>query len=534
MTRKILKYATAVMLSLPLTMTAQSETESLPRVERDGLEFFMYEVNKDESLYGISKRFEWDIDEIIAYNPDAGGSLKKGFTLYYPTGRTVKKPSQQPSATAESVTVEKDLPELAEAEKANKILREDNDAYKVTGNQSEAGRQSAGEAQDEKSDVTSMTGVTTTQSVPTENSGTEALGAPEDGVKADREANAPTDSNRELRLALLIEDPASKRESEFTKGVLMALDARKTDGEKINLKILSAPASENDYETVVAELEEWQPELIFTTHEKNFPSYLLEYVNEGPTELVNVFDVKDDSFEKNPGVIQMMTPSVSFSKDVADFAASRFRDRDLIVIGTSDSADEVGSLMVEQWPGRTVDNVTPEMLTDMEFDENRSYLLYVNVTTKNDINRLLTLIGEKKLQYPLAEISVFGRANWIVYADALSDKFFDADVYFPSRFYFESDSRRGKDFRSKFTELYSHNPVKSFPMFSVAGYDEANYFIDALRKNGGNWNRTTIGGTTPLQAEIRLQPVEGGGFVNPICYVVRFAPFKMIDKMPLK
>lgn len=512
MTGKLLRYAVAALLTIPFICEAAEETDVLPRADRDGLEFYVYEVNKDESLYGISRRFDWDIDEIIAYNPEASGSLKKGFVLYYPTGRTVKSQVNQSVPPTDS-----ELPELAEAEEKNKLTQQDQTPE-----------------QDSTIKDTEIDENTPNGEEININASEPALEVVNTSVPVDREANAPTDPDRELRLVLLIEDPTSKRESEFTKGMLMSLDARKSDGEKINLKIMAAPKSENDYETVLSEIEEWQPELIFTTHEKNFPSYLLEYVNNGPAELVNVFDVKDNSFESNPGVIQMMTPSVDFSKDVADFASSRFRDRDLLIIGTSDSADEVGTLLAEQWPGLTVDNVTPEMLTDMEFDENRSYLLYVNVTTKNDINRLLTLIGEKKQQYPLSDISVFGRANWIVYADGLSDKFFEADVYFPSRFYFETDSRKGKDFRAKFNELYTHAPVKSFPMFSVAGYDEANYFLNALRKNGGNWNKAAIGGTTPLQAEIRLKPVENGGFVNPICYVVRFAPFKMIDKMPLK
>ena len=518
-----IRYAVVSALMVPAAAYANEAVDSLPKVERDGLEFYLYEVSKDESLYGISKRFGWDIDELIAYNPEANGSLKKGFSLYYPTGKTIKS-SQTPSRNVS----DKELPELSEAKARNEIKTE-----------------SPVSAPTSKSSGKLASQTTSSDSVPADEPAEAGIPVtlpddypieehPESPITVSRESGAPVDPDRELRLVLLVEDPASKRESEFSKGMLMALDAIKTDGSKVNLKIIQAPKAGSDAAELVAEIEDYQPELIFTTHEKNFPTYLLEYVNNGPTELVNVFDVKDNSFESNAGVIQMMTPSASFSKDVADFAASRFRDRDLVVIGTTESADEVGNLMMENWPGRTIDSVTPEMLAEMEFDDNRSYLLYVNVTTKNDINQILTIVGEKKEEYPLADISVFGRANWIVYADALSEKFFNADVYFPSRFYFETDSRRGKEFRNRFNTLYGHAPVKSFPMFSVTGYDEATYFLDALRKNGGDWNRSVVGVQPPLQSEIRLQNVADGGFVNPVCYVVRFAPFKMIDKMPLK
>ncbi len=505
--RKTLTILAAGLLSLSAVSFANDEASSLPKVERDGLEFYVYHVNHDESLYGISKRFDWDIDEIIAYNPEASGSLKKGFLLYYPTGRTINVSGR--NSTDSNVSNETSLPELDKAKENNRISSVPETPVA------------------QENEAVDGVPVTLPDSVLIEEH-------PEEPKILSRESNRPVDPERELRMILLVEEPASKRESEFAKGMLMALDAIKTNGKKVNLKIMQAAKDADDRVRIVEEVKDYEPELIFTTHEKDFPEYLLEYVNEGPAELVNVFDVKDDSFARNPGVVQMMTPSAAFSKDVASFAASRFRDRELIVIGNSDSADEVSSMMVEQWPGVTVDGITPEQLSEMAFDENKSYLLYVNVTRKNDISQILTIIGEKKQEYPLADISVFGRANWIVYADALNEKFFDADVYFPSRFYFETDSRRGKEFRSKFNELYNHQPVKSFPMYSVAGYDEATYFMNALRVNGGDWNRPAVGGATPLQAEIRLQPVENGGFVNPVCYVVRFAPFKMIDKMPLK
>lgn len=495
-------------------VVAQDSVASLPTVDRDGLEFYVYEVDKNESLYGISRRLNWDIDEIIAYNPEANGSLKQGFVIYYPTGRTINR---QNAKRTESQVAAGSLPELEEAEAAHRINHRQNVQEEMPQQESEP--ENREEVESEGMAVTLPDDVLIVEH-------------PAEGDS--REANAPTDRDRELRVIQLVEDPTSKRESEFTKGFLMALDSRKSDGEKINYKIMLAPKDNEGIESTLAEITEYQPELIFSTHEKTFPTYLLDYVNAGPAEIVNVFDVRNDAFAGNGGVVQMMTPSASFSNDVADFAASRFRDRTLLVVGTPDSADEVGALMSAHWPGDNVLTLTPEELADMVFAGDKAYLVYINATTKNDISTLLTVVGEKREAFPLADISVFGRANWIVYADGLSDKFFAADVYFPSRFYFESDSRRGKEFRTKFQELYGSSPVKSFPMFSVTGYDEANYFLNALRSTGGDWNKKAPNTTAPLQAEIRLESLPEGGFVNPVCYVVRFAPFKMIDKMPLK
>ena len=61
-----IRYAVVSALMVPAAAYANEAVDSLPKVERDGLEFYLYEVSKDESLYGISKRFGWDIDELIA------------------------------------------------------------------------------------------------------------------------------------------------------------------------------------------------------------------------------------------------------------------------------------------------------------------------------------------------------------------------------------------------------------------------------------------------------------------------------------
>ena len=73
--------------------------KTLPTTEILGKEYYKYEVKKGESIYGIAKKYDWDLEELMRLNPDATSSVSKGDILYYPTGQ---------------VTVVTDMPEAVE------------------------------------------------------------------------------------------------------------------------------------------------------------------------------------------------------------------------------------------------------------------------------------------------------------------------------------------------------------------------------------------------------------------------------------
>lgn len=61
-----------------------SEEVKLPKVRIAGQEYYVYEIKKGDSLYGISNRYGWDIDRLSRINPNRGEKLEKGLKVYYP------------------------------------------------------------------------------------------------------------------------------------------------------------------------------------------------------------------------------------------------------------------------------------------------------------------------------------------------------------------------------------------------------------------------------------------------------------------
>lgn len=67
-----------------MAMSMGLAIENLPKIEIEGKTYYYYDVKKDDSLYGIAKQFGWDMQTIVAANPNSSTNLKKGQRIYYP------------------------------------------------------------------------------------------------------------------------------------------------------------------------------------------------------------------------------------------------------------------------------------------------------------------------------------------------------------------------------------------------------------------------------------------------------------------
>lgn len=82
-------------------------------------------------------------------------------------------------------------------------------------------------------------------------------------------------TQNQVDVAVLIEDPKSKRDNEFVRGALLALDHMKKAPYKIRFKLLLDAHTEADSARVAAALLDslaaFTPDIVVATHEKKFP-----------------------------------------------------------------------------------------------------------------------------------------------------------------------------------------------------------------------------------------------------------------------
>jgi LysM repeat protein/ABC-type branched-subunit amino acid transport system substrate-binding protein len=79
-----------LLFALLLAMPSNAQTKG-PIEEVDGKSFYMHAVEKGQTLYALSKLYQCDINDILAVNPGADAGLKEGQIVKIPAPKATKK-----------------------------------------------------------------------------------------------------------------------------------------------------------------------------------------------------------------------------------------------------------------------------------------------------------------------------------------------------------------------------------------------------------------------------------------------------------
>ncbi len=341
----------------------------------------------------------------------------------------------------------------------------------------------------------------------------------------------PLITDGSVNVAVLLDAPTAKRDIEFMRGVLLALDKMKHSSYKVALKVIDGREKQASVER---QLEEFKPHVVFATADKNFPDFLAEYGDRNKVEIINVFNVKSDLYQTNPSMIQLQPPSLFFNDEVIGYVGDRYSDRRLIMVGEKDHQDAVAEGIEKLYAPSQAESISLDALKEYNFSNNEDYIIYCHATKRDDVLEAVAAVEHATREHPSSRITLLGRPSWVTLADVIGNKISLSDVRIPSRFYYDPDSSEAEEFTSVFNQMYGTSPAKSFPMYSVTGYDVARTFIPGVVYNSGDLNKG-LPATITMQAEIEPVRVNNwGGFYNQVCYLLRFTPSGKIDRERLK
>ncbi|MDE5839939.1 MAG: LysM peptidoglycan-binding domain-containing protein, partial [Muribaculaceae bacterium] len=499
MKRNILSAAAAICVFS--SASATGSVSDLPKVNIAGREFYMYEVKKGDSLYGISNRYGWNIDRMAELNPSLGNKLEKGTKVYYPVDIAVRKSEDESEFTAPEdypvirhivkkgdsvysiakmygVSIDKiylynpgsksilrkgdviTIPQEPEAinegssylyytvkdgdtlsdissafntsieqlMRDNKGMSENNfesgDILRISVNSNKDKSivkeidettisridTYKAEKHDTWESVAEKTGVDVEELLEA-NSGTqlkknahiavpvietttvekevEPFDERENSIDGIRDIynevhmlglnDSISDSSNSVGVAILIEDPMSKRDNEFVRGVFLAVDRLKKSPYEIRLKVLvdnhSASDSLSVTESLLSQLSDFRPDIVVATHERNFPLWLAGYGEENGVEIVNAFDVKNEMYLENPSMIHLMTPSAYFTDEVGEWTSSSLGSYRLVMVGKEDTNDAFAESIKGRRDAASVSSIKIEDLAVMKLEDVGRYLI---------------------------------------------------------------------------------------------------------------------------------------------------------------
>lgn len=335
----------------------------------------------------------------------------------------------------------------------------------------------------------------------------------------------------EVRLAVVSDEPSEKRDRQFMRGVLVAVNELKNSGTKIALKFIDG---KEQGASCTDELKAFRPSMVISTAESRFPEWLATYAETDKVPVVNTLDVKNKYFEDNPYVIQLITPSEYFNDEIAAWLHKEYAGSSLVFTGEEDSEDALAASLKSVWEPDRVRSRSVEDLRTMQLNEKGKYLLYSYPVKRAEVSDFLDAVSEAKAKASMATVSVVGRPNWIVFDESLSAKYHQNNVMIPARFYMEREARNNSRFAADYKEMFGQEVANTFPVYSAMGYDVANYFITNLAATGGDLNALPESKGT-LQSDFMLKrPSNWSGPLNKASFIVRFTPFDSVEKVVVK
>ena len=504
-------------------------TKLWPRTEINGVECLVYEVNKGESLYGLAKKYGWKIEELQKYNPDYTGELKKGVKIYYPvTEDPYLRHEVRKGESIYSISKEYNIPldtiykynptALRGIKKGDIILLVKEDISPDNSLVSETIVVEDGIVSNDFSSIQILG-----------NDSIENNNEPIDLTIVENELE-PDSRYDEMRLAIVLDSPKSRKDIDFTRGVLLALKTMKDSPFKINMKVLNGTHSQD---SIINALDSFSPNLIFSTADKVFPTYLENYGQENDTEIVNIFYLKNNESNENRSVIQILPPSLYFNNNIASWIYNENNNRNLIFIGNDDLNDGIASELKDLF-GSTVIHPTEELATlNLDLDINSEFIIYSFANKKDDIEAFLTNFETLTTRYPDLNYKLIGRSSWMAMMDYFKGKYDKFEAHIPSRVWLNTSSAEWNEFLKNYNALFASAPVRSIPNFAASGYDMATYFIPEIMdikgkyKDGFKYSKDNL-----LQTDIQLyKETEDGGFLNGVSYIIKFNPSGQVDKI---
>lgn len=121
-------------------------------------------------------------------------------------------------------------------------------------------------------------------------------------------------------------------------------------------------------------------------------------------------------------------------------------------------------------------------------------------------------------------INLFGYPRWQTYTQYALEDFYALNTYIYSHFYADHLSPEVQKFYSSYKNWYSKDLINTFPKYGILGFDTGMFFFDALKKYGENFeNNLDKINYKSIQTGLDFERVNNwGGFINTNVFIVQY------------
>ncbi|RXE73664.1 LysM peptidoglycan-binding domain-containing protein [Muribaculaceae bacterium Isolate-013 (NCI)] len=512
-------------------------------------------VEKGESVYGISARYNIPVETIIKLNPQADSGVHAGQVLRLAEGA----PQHEALAAAK--------PDVA-APKSGLAPRAGYEIYKIAAGEtlfaiadSRGTTLDAIQVANPDFDITSysegdeiyvpLTGVRN-DTAHNASPQTVAADMPEDSTA--NTAPAGYSSLHEMSVAVVLpfmaedEHPgrAARLNQEFLRGFLMGVrEHSDRNGAKIYVRAFDTKGNMDTLRMLMERPEVSGADIIVVPDADGQMAFIED--SDTRSVLLNYFSIKDETYRNHSNVVQANIPHDKMYDRAINGFMQTFRGEDGLFLpvflsradGPTDKA-EFTRLLKERLDAEGVPYATVEYSGSLEVENLAGYTpdvqpaVYIPESgTRHEFLRYAPVLEKIKEELATPEnMALWGYPEFVTFKGENRAALHSLNTTIYSRYYTNDNDYTLRSLRSRYKDLYGQEMTDAFPLQGVQGYDAAAYIVAALRgmAQGDSLPKDFEG----AQGTLRLERAEGlphsAGLVNNSLFLIHYREGNGVEK----
>lgn len=550
----------------------KAQVEKSTKIEViNGVEYYMHEIQKGQTFYGISKIYNVPVDTIIAYNPEAGTKLKIGSYIKIPTykKRVPKNETKQTNNnTQKPVAVPSQWHTVSQGESLYSISKKYNTnvetikklnpgiseslsiGQKIEVPSTKPANQTSNEIKTQV--LPKDTLIQTTVITPKTEVKTEIKTLPKDTLNI-KNAQAKNKIENDIYIALMvplytsqiqninlgniksptdITNTESFRFIQFYLGFLEGLKQFENKGINIHLNVYDVSEGVPAVKKIISEPGFSKTHLIVGPLFASTFVHVQKWAEDNGVYIINPFTMQSNIVGKSPFSIKLTCEQNAKCKNITNTIETQFPDANIILLHNKNSDTTSIDLLKNHFSNTKFKNTVKEVIFNEKgvaaikenYIENKPNIIINFLSGEATITNYVRRLYELKLD----SIYIFCPSDWLAYDNIETEYLQFLNAHFYGDYFVDYRNDKTQEFVSDFIALYGTEPTVDG--YAFQGYDIATFFVGAMTKYKDNWiNNLDKNNDSLLSLKLTLtKSTFASGLENRDLQIIKICNFELI------
>lgn len=342
---------------------------------------------------------------------------------------------------------------------------------------------------------------------------------------------------------------AAKLNQEFLRGMLMgAKELSARDGSKIYIRAFDTKGDADTLRVLMERPQVSGADIIVVPDADGQMAFIED--SDTRSVLLNYFSIKDETYRDHSNVVQANIPHDKMYDRAIDGFMQTFRDGDTSYLpvflsrsGGATDKSEFTDLLKKRLDSEGVTYRTVEFegslgeddFTDLNPDIQP--IVYIPASgTRHEFQRYAPALQKQVGELVSSDnLALWGYPEFVTFKGENREALHGLHTTIYSRFYTNDNDYTLRSLRNRYKELYGQEMTDAFPLQGVQGYDAAAYIIAALR--GMAQGKALPDDFEGAQSTLRLERADGfsasPGLVNTSLFLIHYRDGNGVEKTRL-